>query len=134
MTKESKKAKELNLKVVHVHMGIFDFEVIGVIGDYSKMSEYIQWKFEEKDFDADSWDMEYVPRGKCFFKQGYVPVIWIPRKPKTAREHATLAHESLHAVFHLFEWANLPLTRDTEEVMAHAMAHIATTLIDSLNK
>lgn len=107
-----------------INMGAFDFDVIMVIGDYKTTLAYVSWKFEDKETDLEKWDMEYIPRGKCFFRQGYVPVVWIPRKPKTAREHATLAHECLHAVFHLFEWASLPLTRDTEEVMTHAMAHL----------
>ena len=76
--------------------------------------------------------MGYEPRGKVFYRRGYVPVLWIPRKPKTAREHATLAHESLHCVYHLFEWANLPMSRDTEEVAAHSMAHIMANIITDI--
>lgn len=110
-------------------MGAFDFEVIVVVGDYKTTLAYVSWKFDDKDTDLEAFDQEYIPRGRCFFRRGYVPVIWIPRKPKTPREHATLAHESLHAVFHLFEWANLPLTRDTEEVMTHSMSHIITNAI-----
>jgi len=112
-----------------IHMGVFDFSVIVIIGDYTTACAYVSWKLEDKETDLKSFDVGYEPRGKCFFRQGYVPVIWIPKRPKTAREHATLAHESLHAVFHLFEWANIPLTRDTEEVMTHAMAHIITNAV-----
>ena len=112
-----------------VYMGTFDFDVIVLVGDYKTALAYVSWKFNDKKTRLEDFDMEYIPRGKCFFRQGYVPVIWIPRKPKTPREHATLAHESLHAVFHLFEWADLPLTRDTEEVMTHAMSHIITNAI-----
>ena len=109
-----------------IHMGTFDFEVIVIFGDYKTACAYVSWKFDDAETDLGAFDMGYIPRGKCFFRRGYVPIIWIPRKPKSIREHATLAHESLHAVFHLFEWANLPLTRDTEEVMTHAMAYIIT--------
>ncbi len=112
-----------------IHMGIFDFQVIVVIGDYKTTCAYVSWKFEDKETNLEAFDMNYIPRGKCFFRRGYVPIIWIPRKPKTKREHATLAHESLHAVFHLFEWVNLPINRDTEEVMTHAMAHIVTNAV-----
>lgn len=107
-----------------IHMGMFDFVVIVIIGDYTVAKSYVSWKFEDKETDLDEFNREYEPRGMCFFRRGYVPIIWIPKKPKTKREHATLAHESLHAVFHLFDWINLPLNRDTEEVMTHAMAHI----------
>ncbi len=105
-----------------VHMGAFDFTVIVVVGDYKTACAYALWKFEDKETKID--DMGYDCRGKCFFRRGYVPIIWIPHKPKNNREVATYAHECLHAVFHLFEWANLPLTRDTEEVMTHSMAHL----------
>lgn len=118
-----------------IHMGVFDFTVIVVVGDYKTACAYVLWKFEDKETDLEAFDMNYKPRGKCFFKQGCVPVIWIPKNPKTAREHATLAHECLHAVFHLFEWANIPLTRDTEEVMTHSMAHLITNAVaPNLNK
>ena len=109
-------------------MGLFDFSVVIVIGDYSKMGEYVKWKFEDKDFDPVKWDMNYIPRGKCFFRQGYVPIVWIPKKPRTSREHATFAHECLHSVFHLFEWASIPLTRETEEVMTHSLAHLVSKI------
>jgi len=107
-----------------VHMGLFDFTVIVVVGDYKTTLAYVSWKFEDKKTNLEDFDMEYIPRGKCFFRRGYVPVVWLPKIPKTKREHATYAHECLHAVFHLFEWVSLPLNRDTEEVMTHSMAHL----------
>lgn len=117
------------LKEIRIHMGAFDFSVICIIGDYKNTEQYVRWRFDDKEFNAEKWDMGYIPLGKVFFRQGYVPILWIPRKPKTAREHATLAHEALHCVFHLFEWASLPLTGDTEEVMTHSMAYIITTIL-----
>ena len=56
-------------------MGVFDFSVISIIGDYKKTEKYIRWKFDDKDFSSAKWDMEYEPRGKVFFRQGYVPVL-----------------------------------------------------------
>ena len=128
LIKKKTKAQMLGLKEKRVSMGLFDFEVICIVGNYKKSLEYVKWKFQDKESNLEEFDMEYWPMGKCFFRRGYVPVIWIPRKPRTKREHATFAHECLHAVFHLFEWAGLPLTRDTEEVMTHSMAHLITNL------
>ena len=107
-----------------VHMGVFDFAVIVVIGDYKTACAYTLWKFEDKETDLEKWDMGYESLGKCFFRRGYAPIVWIPHKPRNSREHATYAHECLHAVFHLFDWANLPLTKDTEEVMTHSMGYL----------
>lgn len=128
MKEVSTKGKQLGLKEYRLNMGVFDFDVAGVIGDYKKMGEYISWKFDDKDFNPELWDNGYEPRGKCFFRRGYVPIIWLPRIPQTPREKATFAHESLHAVFHLFEWASLPMSRDTEELVGHALGHIVSNL------
>jgi len=62
-------------KEKRIHMGVFDFSVISIIGDYKKTEKYIRWKFDDKDFSSAKWDMEYEPRGKVFFRQGYVPVL-----------------------------------------------------------
>ena len=105
-------------------MGAFDFTVITIIGDYKEALKYVRWKCDDMETDFESFDKNYLPAGKCFFREGYVPIIWIPRKPKTPREYGTLAHEALHAVYHMFDWANLPMTLDTEEVMTHSMTHI----------
>lgn len=133
MREVSTKGKKLKLKEYRCTMGLFEFAVICVVGDYKKIEEYVCWKFDDKDFNLESWDNGYECRGKCFYRRGYVPIIWIPRSPQTNRELATFAHECLHAVFHMFEWAGLPVTRDTEEVMTHAQAHLVNTFLDDLN-
>ena len=117
------KAKKLGLKEIRIHMGIFDFNVIVVVGNYQKTCEYVLWKFDSNE-KLEEFNKRYIPRGRCFFKEGYVPIIWIFHKPRTTREYATLAHETLHAVWHLFDWANLPINNSTEEVMTHSMSHI----------
>lgn len=109
-----------------VNMGMFDFSVIFITGDYEMALDYVKWKFDNKTQNLEDFDMGYEPLGKCFFLAGYIPIVWLPKKPNTKREHAIYAHECLHAVFHLFEWASLPITRDTEEVMTHALAHLIT--------
>lgn len=116
-----------------VHMGTFDFSVIILVGDYKTACSYALWAFEDKKTNLEDFDRGYIPRGKCFFRQGYIPVVWIPKIPKTAREHATYAHECLHAIFHLFDWANLSINNDTEEVMTHAMAHLIANGLHTKN-
>jgi len=123
--------KKLNLKEIPIHMGMFDFGINCVIGDYKGVDEYIQTKFDDPEFKASNFDQGYEPRGKCLYCPGYQPVIWIPRYPKTPREHATLAHESLHAMFHVVRWAAIPIDDSTEEVMTHGMAHIIHEIIKS---
>lgn len=110
-------------------MAVFDFDILCVIGDYKNLGKYIQWKFEDKTFDPKDFDLGYECRGKCCFKRGYVPVIWIPKFPNKPREYATLAHECLHAVMYMFEWANIPSNRSTEEVITHSMAHVINEIL-----
>jgi len=119
-----KQSKPKGLREKIVHLGVFDFSVVCVVGKYENLGKYLRWKFEDNSLDLDDFYDGYKPRGKCCFCRGYVPVVWIPRLPQTPREHATLAHECLHAVYHLFDWASLPLTSDTEEVMTHSMGYL----------
>lgn len=126
----SKKSKQLGLQEIYVHMGTFDFAVYGIIGEYEKALEYVAWKFEDEKLpDANDLCRGYAPRGQCLFKRGYTPIIWVPRKPQTPREFATLSHECLHAVMHLFDWADIPTNSSTEEVMTHAMSHLITNIL-----
>lgn len=116
--------KKWKLKEKIIHMGAFDYSVIVVIGDYGEACKYALWKCDDNITKPEDFGGAYEARGKCFFRDGYVPIIWVPKKPQTAREHATFAHEALHAVYHVFNWAGIPLSPQTEEVMAHCMAHI----------
>lgn len=130
----SRIATKLKLQAFDTHMGVFDFSVRCIIGKYKSGEKYAAHIFEIPDIDmeevADGLNFGYEARGKCYFRRGYVPILWIPRKPKTPREHATLAHEAIHAINHLFEWSATPLTRDTEEVFAHAVAHLVNNILE----
>lgn len=115
-------------KEVRVAMGMFEFDVICIVGHHKNLNKYARWKFDDEQF---SYDSENA-RGCCLYRQGYVPVIWIPRKPKTGREYATLAHECLHATYRLFDWAGMNMVRDNEETATHAMSHLITSILKQL--
>ena len=121
---EAQLIKKGKLKVVQTYMGLFDFTVLTVFGDYKEVCKFVSWKFDEKSEDWKELDSESIFKGRCFFKKGYVPIIWVHHKPKTAEEYATLAHESIHAVFKLFQWVGIRINEKTEELMTHATAHI----------
>lgn len=105
---------------------MFDFSVEFYVGDYKSAVKFASKKFEDdgEAIDDNTFTKGYEPRGQTLFRRGYVPIIWIPRRPVTSREHATLAHECIHAVMHLFDWVSLDVNRETEEVFAHAVAHL----------
>ena len=121
--------KKLGFEEKVIHMGTFDFVVVAVIGSSDNLEEYIAFKYDEPDFDLSESNNGYEPRGKCFYCAGYVPIIWIPKKPKTPREYATLAHECLHATKHVLRWAGIPFSDDTEELETHAMGYLITEIL-----
>lgn len=128
----SKIAKRLGLQVLDTHMGLFDFSVRCVIGDPDKAKEYVAHIFKEKYDEVADGHRGYEARGITYFKTGYVPIVWLPKYPETPREYATLSHEVIHAIYHLFEWAAVPMSRDTEETFAHSVAHVLNNVLDKM--
>lgn len=110
------------LKEHTIHMGMFDFSVNFVWGDHEQAKKYVAYKFEINEAEEDTLD--FLARGKTFHRSGYCPIVWVPGKPKTAREYATLSHEMFHATCHLMEWVGILLEKSNEEVYAHAQAHL----------
>lgn len=115
-------------------MGTFDFQVNVVWGDYESAQKYVAYKFEDEETDLTTYDKGYTPRGKCFHRTDFCPIVWVPGVPKTPREIATLAHEMFHAVCLLMDWASVPLTTSSEEVYAHAQAHLVTEALTAMKK
>lgn len=118
---------------LRTNMGLFDFDVLTIIGTYEDAIEYIRWKYRLPDDEVFDYNLGYEPRGKTFFRAGFVPIIWVPAPPKKPREIATLAHEALHAVYYLHDWAGIPVGKETEEMTAHAQAHIVTSALEQLS-
>lgn len=106
------------LTVRRIHLGTFDYTVHVVIGPQDKAVAYIQSFFKEP---AGTVQLDPTRRGLCAHHFPYCPVVWVPRRPTTAREHATVAHEALHAVGHAMRWAGIEYSESTEEVFCHAL-------------
>lgn len=117
-------------------MGMFDFGVRFLVGDSDKTAQYIAWFWEDKEVEAWANDsnLGYAARGKCFYKTGFVPIVWLPSIPKKPREYASLSHECIHALFHLFNWANVPIDESTEEVFSHAEGHLVNGFLEKIKK
>jgi hypothetical protein len=125
------KATELKLKEIEIYMGLFDFNITCVIGDFDQTLKYVAWKFEDEELDGNEINKGYEPRGKCFMRRGYVPIMWLPKRPTKPRELATLAHEAIHAALFMFDWASVPQGADTEEVLGHTVGHIVNEILAS---
>jgi hypothetical protein len=123
------KPRALGLQEVVVHFGAFDYLLTCVAGPPKNVGRYIAWKFDDPGYDCDLSEA----RGRFFYRKGWAPVIWIPRKPRTPEEHGTLSHELLHALREmLVDWAGMPLNVDTDEAFCHAMGHGVRTILAGL--
>lgn len=120
---------KLGLKKFDVHFGTFEYTVCCIVGPYESAKKYARWKMDDPDIRfADT-----APRGMCLTSEGWVPILWIPRAPRTAREYGSLAHEVLHAVTYMLNsWTNVRLTLDSDEVYCHAVGHLMTSILESL--
>lgn len=104
------------LQLTRIHLGVFDYAVHVAIGPQETALKYIKWFTKGQDV-----TLLEERRGLCALSPPYCPVIWIPRRPRTSREHATLAHECFHAVSHAMRWAAIEHSEATEEVFCHAL-------------
>jgi hypothetical protein len=113
---------------IPVHMGLFDYTVrILFMEDQKKAFEYLQWKMQDPLLEPVE---NFKPLGVTIHNESTdsIPVILMPKKPKTADEWATLSHEACHAVNHLFRWAGIRHVRENEEVFAHAVGKIVSSV------
>lgn len=132
------KASRLGLREIRVNFGTFDRELICLVGPYANVGKFVAWKVDDplvlKTIEQDDKSRGVGARGRYYHRRGYIPIIWIPRVPRTPREHATLAHEMLHVVRTIMEWAGIPLNEDTEEAYCHALGHGVEKVLAGLAK
>lgn len=122
-------AKRCGFRTVDIHFGAFDYTVHVIAGPGKQVAKYVRWKLDDP-----TYDFEYSgQRGLHFSRLGWVPIVWLPRPPRTAREYGTLAHEMLHAVRFMFQThINIPFNYDTDEAYCHALGHAVTKTIEAL--
>lgn len=109
--------------------GTYDFTYYLVIGkDCENIIKFVRFKFDDKDF-----EYHFQSRGAFFGRFNLVPILWLPQKPKTPREYATLAHECLHLVnYMLIRWAEMSHNLDSEEAFAHQLSKCMTDCLEKL--
>lgn len=77
--------------------------------------------FEDIDFKAGTW------RGRTFSKRMCHPVIVLPKRPKTAEEVGTLAHEATHAIDWIIQ--GIGETGRLEEIYAHCVGAVVREVL-----
>lgn len=65
-------------------------------------------------------EISFEARAITFFRPGYPIVLWFPKNP----ESSVLNHELTHVTVSILQWANVPLSNDTEEVYAFEMQYL----------
>lgn len=119
-----KRRRWSGLQIFRLHCGVFDYAVRIVIGPHELGMQYIRWFTKNKNIPSND-----CQRGLCALQPPYCPVIWLPRKPQTPREHATLAHECFHAVSHVTRWAAIEHSEATEEVFCHTLGFLVDGIL-----
>jgi len=124
--------KKLKLTEYRLNMGLMNYTVLCVIGEFKPALEYTAWKMDDPGLIEQQENDGDVALGKCWCRPGYVPIVWIPKKPKTHRELATFAHECGHAIFRMFDWAGVNINVETEEFFLHAQAHLVNGFLEQI--
>ncbi len=126
-----KKEKKYFKKIL-IDMGMFDYDIYVIISNNkTRVGKYVNDYYKAEDGILRSPDNEL---GICYSKDGYCPVIWIPKFPKSPKEYGTLAHEAFHAVFYMTKWASIKINEATEEVIAHAVSYIVGKTLEKAKK
>ena len=115
------------LKEITIDFGTFDYAATCIVGPWAGVQKYVRWKLDDPTTDVGS-----VSRGKFFHRDGYSPIIWIPRRPRTPEEYGTLSHECMHLIREVMGWAGVVLTYETDEAYCHAMGHAVRTILRGL--
>lgn len=112
---------------LRLHLGVFDYTVRVVLTeDRHAAVRWIRGFLEDPRIEDERLDQN---RGCVFHREGYAPVIWLPRKPRTPVEHATLAHEAMHVTRFVMLWAGIALSDDSEEVWTHTTGSIVKAVL-----
>lgn len=115
------KQKELVIRVLND-----EYKVIVCFGGVKEVRKCLKAWHYPLDFDlaGSLQDM----RGRCFSKKNCHPIIALPRRPKTAEEIGTLAHETTHAIDWIFQSIG---ETHTEEIYAHCVGAVVREVLKS---
>ncbi len=113
------------MKKFKINSGTFPFGIKVIISkDVNKVVHWINKKQHRKGSDKYQVDVFNHSFG-VYCKGGhYESVIWIADIPKTARQHTTVSHEILHAVFDCLDYMRIEYCEKSEEAFAYLHSHL----------
>lgn len=68
---------------------------------------------------------EFDARGITFYRYGFSPIVWLPKRPCEPDEIAVANHELLHLTIRVLEWADIEMNEYTEEVYTYELQYIS---------
>lgn len=119
------------MKKYLLNAGTYDLQYYVVIGkDFDKITTFIKYKLEDDEFEYHFKES----RGACFQRFNYIPIIWLPKKPRTAREYGAFCHECFHLTAYILDdWAGMKFkTGVSEEAYCHLLGKIVTDILDRI--
>lgn len=106
-----------------LHGGTFNYSIHVILcSDLEKASTYVNEKLGQSFATSETFNC----LGKIFYSEtdDYCPVMWLPSYPTTTEEVATVAHELLHLVFRITNWAGIIYSPSSEEVYTHLLSYL----------
>lgn len=104
-----------------------EYKVIVVFGGAKEIGKVLKaYHYPE---DITHYDLEQMlvdRRGITFYHKNCYPIIALPKKPKTAEQIGTLAHEAVHAIQHIFESIG---ESSRDEVFAHSVGAVVREVL-----
>ena len=113
-------------KTFQIDTGTYEFGInFCITEDLVKACKFINFKLELPNEDT----LILTPKelnclGKRIMIDGYVPIIWLPKFPKTPTEIGTAIHEIFHSICDCMRWAGIPLTNSSEEAYCHLLKYV----------
>jgi hypothetical protein len=108
-----------------INLGMINCELRVLIGGTIKEAN----KVLEKHFKDDDLLIDGDCNGIFLWSEQDVPVMWLKRRPRTAREIASLAHEANHATHYFMRYIGTPVTEDSEEILCYTLDHIVEQVL-----
>lgn len=116
------------LQTFKIHCGTFDYNIDVVIGkDKELVKKFIKKKHKALPDNINVFD---IAHGMIIRYEGFNPILWLPAKPRTPSELATMSHEIFHLVYTVLSYVGITLSESSEEVFCYLIGHLTKQVIE----
>lgn len=125
-------ARRLGLREIEIPFATFEYYFVLLVGPRAGVEAYMRWRFDDSDPETDLRPSTF--RACVFTSKNRAPVLWMPKTPRSAEDIGLVAHEALHVVKDLMDWAHIPLGEASEEAYCHALGFVVRSVLEKLRK